>query len=69
MAAYSARIALTTTVIAVVFSALAQTNAWQWPAAVALPFILLSIRRLLAASRSWDEPATRARVVATVATG
>jgi hypothetical protein len=69
MAAYSARLALTTTVIAVVFSALAQANAWQWPAAVAVPFILLSTRRLLASARGWDEPATRARVVATVASG
>jgi hypothetical protein len=69
MAAYSARLALTTTVIAVVFSALAQVDAWQWPAAVALPFILLSTRRLLAAAGRWDEPATRARVVATVASG
>jgi hypothetical protein len=69
MAAYSARLALTTTVIAVVFSALAQASAWQWPTAVALPFILLSIRRLLAAARDWDEPVTRARVAATVASG
>jgi hypothetical protein len=69
MAAYSARLALTTTVIAVVFSALAQADAWQWPAAVALPFLLLSIRRLLASAREWEQPAIRARVVATVASG
>jgi hypothetical protein len=69
MAAYSARLALSTTMIAVIFSALAQAGAWQWPAAVALPFLLLSIRRLLAAAREWDEPFTRARVVTTVASG
>ncbi len=69
MAAYSARLALTTTLVAVLFSALAEVAPWQWPLYVAVPFLLLSARRLLVAGRAWASPAVRARVISVVAAG
>lgn len=69
MAAYSARLALSTTLVAILFSALAELADWRWSAAMALPLCLLSLRRLLAAARTWADPVVRSRVVATVATG
>jgi hypothetical protein len=69
MAAYSARLAVSTTLVAVLFSTMAEVAAWPWPVIVAVPFCLLSARRLLQAARGWDDVITRARVVTTVASG
>lgn len=69
MAAYSVRLAVSTTLLALLFSLLAGSAAWQWSVAVALPFVLLSLRRLLRTARRWEDPAVRARVVMTVASG
>ena len=69
MAAYSARLAVSTTLIALVFAGLAEFAAWTWSVALALPLVLLSCRRLLRAQRAWERPVTRARVVTVVAGG
>jgi hypothetical protein len=69
MAAYSARLAVSTTLVAVLFSTLAELAAWWWPVLVATPFCLLSLRRLRRTARKFDDVATRARVVVTVVSG
>jgi hypothetical protein len=69
MAAYSLRLAASTTLLAVPFSVLAETEDWRLPLLVALPLLLLSARRLVASERAWRVPATRARVAIAVAAG
>jgi hypothetical protein len=69
MAAYSARLAVSTTLVAVLFSTLAEVAAWWWPVLIAAPFCLLSLRRLLRSARYFDNVDARARVVATVVSG
>jgi len=69
MAAYSARLALSTSVLAVLFSGLSQVPDWRITLLVALPLMLLSARHLAGTARRWGDPVTRARVVATVASG
>ena len=69
MAAYSARLALSTTLVAILFSAVAEVAPWRWSVFLAVPFVLLSARRLVAAARRWDRPDVRAGVVAVVASG
>lgn len=69
MAAYSARLAVSTTLIAVLFSALAEVASWEWPVLLAIPFVLLSLRRLVATSGQWHDALVRSRVVTTVASG
>lgn len=69
MAAYSVRLALSTTLVGIVLSGLAGVADWWWPAAVATPLCLLGIRRLLAAARAFTDPVVRSRVVTTVASG
>jgi hypothetical protein len=69
MAAYSARLALSTTLVAIVFSALAEIAPWQWPIYLAVPLLLLGARRLLRAADQWDEAEVRTRVVTVVASG
>jgi hypothetical protein len=69
MAAYSARLAVSTTLIGLVFSALAARASWEWSLAVATPFLLLSCRRVLQTSTVWSDASVRARVVNTVSSG
>jgi hypothetical protein len=69
MAAYSVRLAVSTTLVAVLFSGASQAGDWRLPAALAVPFLLFSARRLVGSSRLWLDPALRARVVATVSSG
>lgn len=69
MAAYSVRLALSTTLVGVVFSGLAEVATWQWSVLVASPLVLLSLRRLARAARLWQDPHIRSRVVVTVASG
>ncbi len=69
MAAYSARLALSTTLMAVFYSALSGAADWRWPVLFAVPALLLSCRRLLRSARMWQDELVRSRVVTTVATG
>ncbi len=69
MAAYSARLAMGTTLTGLVFAGASRATSWLLPVLVALPILLLGVRRLLRIWRVWDEPVARARVVATVAAG
>jgi hypothetical protein len=69
MAAYSVRLAVSTTLVAVVFAGLAEVATWQWSVLVALPLVLLSLRRLVRAASAWSVPATQARVASVVASG
>lgn len=69
MAAYSARLAVSTTLLAVLYSAASTSADWRFPALLAVPFVLLSVRHVLASARLWADPAVRARVVHVVAAG
>jgi hypothetical protein len=68
MAAYSVRLAVSTTLVAVLFSGASQLDAWL-PAALIVPFLLFSARRLVGSSRLWMDPAVRGHVIATVSSG
>jgi hypothetical protein len=68
MAAYSARLALKTTVVGLIFSATALADGWAVPAIVAVPLLSWSGLRLVRTARQWAVPEVRARVVSVVAT-
>jgi MFS family permease len=67
MVGYSARLALSTTVTASFFSALAHLSDPRAPLVLAVPLLCWSGHRLLLAHRLWCDPVERARVVTTVA--
>jgi hypothetical protein len=67
MVGYSARLAVSTTLTAMLFSAAAQTPAWWLVPAMAVPFLLWSWVRLRRARRRWVDATQRARVVVAVA--
>jgi hypothetical protein len=69
MAAYSVRLAVSTTLIAVLFAGLAEVASWHWSVLCALPFALLSLRRLVRAAAIWSRPVTQARVATVVSSG
>jgi hypothetical protein len=69
MAAYSLRLAASTTLLAVLFSVTSESDDWRLPVLTALPLLLLSARRIVASGRAWQVAATRARVVTGVAMG
>jgi hypothetical protein len=69
MAAYSARLALSTTLVAVLFSGLAEVAAWEWSVLVAVPFVLFALRRLVRSAEAWQDVEVRSRVVTVVASG
>jgi hypothetical protein len=66
MVGYSARLALSTTLVGIFFSLLGRLS-WEWPVLVAVPMVLLSLWRLSRTARAWATPETRSRVIATVA--
>ena len=66
MVGYSARLAFSTTMVGIVFSALARLS-WDWSVLCAAPLLLFSAWRIVRTSGAWAEPDTRCRVVATVA--
>ena len=68
MAGYSARLALKTTVVGLVFSGTALADGWLFPAMVAVPLLCWSGWRLVRTANLWAVPEVRARVVAVVAT-
>jgi hypothetical protein len=67
MAGYSARLAVSTTVTALLFSILARVGATAAVLLLALAVLLLAARRCLVGARLWNDGAVRSRVVATVA--
>lgn len=66
MVGYSAYLALTATVTGMVFSTTAQADGPQWALVLAVPFVLVAVRRLRITAREWATPAVRGRVIATV---
>jgi hypothetical protein len=66
MVGYSARLALATTFVGILFSSLARAS-WEWSVLVALPMALFSVWRLVRTSAAWADPVARCRVVSTVA--
>lgn len=66
MVGYSARLALSTTLMGLFFALLSR-GSWEWPLLLALPLVLFSAWRLSITARRWSDPLTRARVVVTVA--
>ena len=66
MVGYSARLALSTTMVGLFFSLLGRLS-WEWPVLFAIPMLLLSAYRLTRTAGAWANPDTRCRVVATVA--
>jgi hypothetical protein len=66
MAGYSARLALVTTLTGLTFSALAELDDARYAVSVSVMFVFWSAWRLRAATRRWDDPVVRSRVIATV---
>jgi hypothetical protein len=67
MVAYSARLALVTTVTGLAFSVVAQAGAWPTPLLLAVPMLAWSTYRLRRTRATWSDPVERARIVTTVA--
>lgn len=67
MVGYSTRLALSTTLIGLVFSGTALAGDWRVPVVVAMPFLATSLLRLRTTASRWNDPVLRARVVATIA--
>lgn len=67
MVGYSARLALTTTLTGLVFSAFAKVPEWHVSVLVAVPFLCWSLARLVRTASAWTDPVDRARVVMAVA--
>ncbi len=67
MVGYSARLAVSTTLTAMLFSSAAQAPAWWLVPAMAVPFLVWSWVRLRRARRRWLDAPQRARVVVAVA--
>lgn len=69
MALYSARLAAVTTTVGLVFSIATFGASWQFPALLTLGLVLWAVRSWEGTRRRWTDPATRALVVAKVASG
>ncbi len=67
MVAYSARLAVCTTVTGLLFSGAAQADDWRLAPLLAVPLVCWSTTRLIHARRTWADPHHRARVVTVVA--
>lgn len=65
MVGYSARLALTTTLLGLIFAATAVAS-WEWSVIVALPVALFAASDLAHTSRMWDSAQTRAYVLTAV---
>jgi hypothetical protein len=66
MVTYSAYLALTSTMTGLLFSLTARAGDETAAVLVAVPLLLLAVRRLVITAREWGSPAVRAAVVATV---
>ena len=69
MVVYSARLALSTTLVAIAFSLLALVPWWWVPVLFAVPLSVRCVLGLFDAGRRWDDDRLRAVVTATVAAG
>ncbi|PZS32335.1 MAG: hypothetical protein DLM59_08360 [Pseudonocardiales bacterium] len=69
MAVYSARLALSTTLIGLTMSLAAAARVWTLPILVGLPILLLAVRSLLRNVRRYKNLEIRTRVIQTVAAG
>jgi hypothetical protein len=69
MVVYSARLALSTTLVGIAFSLLALLPWWWVPVLFAVPLSIRCILGLFDAGRRWDDDRVRAVVATTVATG
>ena len=67
MAGYSARLALRTTLIGLVFSGTALAPDWRYAVLVSVPLLLWPAWRLVRTANEWAVPVVRSRVVAVVA--
>jgi hypothetical protein len=67
MVGYSTRLALGTTMVGLMFSALGETDQWRITLLVGLLLVLISCYRLVRTGARWEVPENRARVVVTVA--
>ena len=67
MAGYSARLALKTTLIGLVFSGTALAPDWRLPVLVAVPMLCWAGVRLVRTAELWAVPEVRSRVIAVVA--
>jgi hypothetical protein len=67
MAGYSTRLAMATTITGLLFSGLAELDDVRYALAVSVVLLSWSGWRLRTASRRWEDPGVRSRVVATVA--
>jgi hypothetical protein len=63
MVGYSARLAVSTTFTSLFFSGAAHVPDWRLSIVIAIPCLTWSGVRLLRASRRWQDPVVRARVV------
>ena len=66
MVGYSSRLALSTTLVGILFSILASVS-WEWSVLFALPFVLFSLWRLTRTAAVWTDPVARCHVITTVA--
>lgn len=66
MVTYSAYLSLTSTLTGLLFVLTAQAGSATWAVLVAVPLVLLALRRLVATAGEWSRPPERARVIATV---
>jgi hypothetical protein len=66
MVGYSSRLALSTTMVGILFSILARVP-WEWSVMFALPFVLFSLWRLTRIAAVWTNPVARCHVISTVA--
>jgi hypothetical protein len=69
MAGYSARLAVSTTLLGLLFGLLSLSASWWVPLAGAAAFLLISWGSWRRTERLWAQPIVRARVVVTVAGG
>ena len=67
MVAYSARLALSTTMTGLFFSLLSRSDDWSLSVLFAITMLAWSSLRLLRVRRAWSDPPERARIVTTVA--
>ncbi len=67
MVGYSTRLALGTTFVGLMFAGLGETDQWHLTALIGLLMVLISGYRVARTASRWEDPATRARVVVTVA--
>ena len=67
MLGYSARLAVTSSVTGVAFSAVGQSLAWTWSAGLGAVLLATSAVSLVRTARRWEDPVARAVVTRTVA--